>query len=1356
MSVSDAAVIGALRVSLGLDSAQFEAGLKGAREKLGGFKHDIEKIDLGGALKSVFDTSRVKLFEEGAVQLRVFGSALEKLGGIGIAAGVAIGGAALAFEEAKKAFESGDAIYKAAERLHVTTDALQEFRLATRAAGGDMAGADAAIGDFSVTLGKASAGLPKSLRAFQELFGKNFTADDVKRLGDTGEALQTITDKIAKLGSNTQKDAVIQQLGLEGMKPLIEGGSEAMAHFLEEAKASGQVMDSGVLKHAHEMNDQFEKLTGRIGVDLKSAFVELGPALLKIVGAAASLADEIAKIVDALSSIENKTTAGLKSNIVNASQQRDDLVAKFGPETFKASPQRRGVQVTFDSLSKIIEESGAELSVRAKDQPAASGTANLIDTTKHHQKTDQSDTAIDAAVKAELAARLALTGDINEIARIKGLEIDAETRAARDRLAQQVKSGSVKPAAAAKISDLIQATDDEKKQALARETVTKLDQQEIAQRQTTASYTDKIASITAGLASSAAARNTIETRRLASDQADETDRVSRETAERVTAGEIDEAERQRRLALLAQAQSAEQDAQAQQNRRRLSDEAAAKDKDALALQTDILSAQAALTQSGFARAVIEQKILLLQQEEERQHVELVANRGLELGYSAEEVRAAKDRLAALPKIQADQRRLAAQNISLVDAVSEAINAVGNFKSAISNHDWAGIFNSLQQTIELIRSSFKANGLLGGLATAGTVAGSLIGGRTGNAIGAGAGIAGLGIAAGGYLASSALGASAAAAVGQAALLGTSAGLAPLVGTLAAALPVIGIVAGAAVLLSSLLGGKPTNAGAGIDLTTGALSGDKRTSETEQAAKTAADAILQGETALKAAGITLGQTITGLVVGTRDQSQIYTSAGKTLKTAVGDGAAAVEAALKATLEGATYVDDTQKKLVESMLATGKSFDEINTALQGFAAAQTLKQALSDAILQITDPQAYDLSQVQKNIDDQAKQFQAAADAGYITADALAGLTTQLATLKGLQIDQVMAKYASAIDQAAQSAVDNARGVLQTAYDAQASAIQGSINQFQSLADALAAYQDTLTGQGATPAANFEQLKRDFQNTSSLAAQGDPGALGRLQSVSDAYLRAAQAVEPTAEAYAKDLAAVRRSVSDALKADEAQINYQRAQLDALNKEVDGLLTVNTSVLSVRDAVVALQAALAALGSRGAAAGVPASFGQPGTAQFAVSALAALGPTAAAGPFDAGKYLADNKDVAKYAADHGLDPAAFAAQHYAGTGQFEIAAGLRKFAGGGQFKVGGVGGVDSQLVQFMASPNETVTVANPGQDWGGTGSAAMAGAIAQLSQRIAANETHAAKTARRIDDLFLLMRRVTRDGDSLVTVAA
>lgn len=70
----------------------------------------------------------------------------------------------------------------------------------------------------------------------------------------------------------------------------------------------------------------------------------------------------------------------------------------------------------------------------------------------------------------------------------------------------------------------------------------------------------------------------------------------------------------------------------------------------------------------------------------------------------------------------------------------------------------------------------------------------------------------------------------------------------------------------------------------------------------------------------------------------------------------------------------------------------------------------------------------------------------------------------------------------------------------------------------------------------------------------------------------------------------------------------------------------------------------------------------------------------------------------------------------------------GLFGFANGGQFQVGGAGGVDSQLVAFKASPNETVSITKPGQGRGGTvvyapvidARGADQGAIARLQRQM------------------------------------
>lgn len=82
--------------------------------------------------------------------------------------------------------------------------------------------------------------------------------------------------------------------------------------------------------------------------------------------------------------------------------------------------------------------------------------------------------------------------------------------------------------------------------------------------------------------------------------------------------------------------------------------------------------------------------------------------------------------------------------------------------------------------------------------------------------------------------------------------------------------------------------------------------------------------------------------------------------------------------------------------------------------------------------------------------------------------------------------------------------------------------------------------------------------------------------------------------------------------------------------------------------------------------------------------------------------------KDLAKLAANKLLKTLLGDGTAGGGGGLLGVALKGLKLPGlatGGSFKVGGAGGVDSQLVAFRASPNETVDVRKPGQDGGGGG---------------------------------------------------
>ncbi|MCR5875175.1 hypothetical protein LRS10_13840 [Phenylobacterium sp. J426] len=652
--------------------------------------------------------------------------------------------------------------------------------------------------------------------------------------------------------------------------------------------------------------------------------------------------------------------------------------------------------------------------------------------------------------------------------------------------------------------------------------------------------------------------------------------------------------------------------------------------------------------------------------------------------------------------------------SLLQSLDDVIFGFQQLRYSLSRGDWSGALQGLLGTIGGIRGAFASGGMGGGISAIGTVAGQVIGGRTGQAIGGGLGLAGLGMGIGGMLSSGA----AAGTIGT--LLGggvLGAGVANGIMAIAGLAGPIGIAAGALYAAAKLfnIGGKPSNAGAGLDLRTGALSGNKRTSETEQAAKAAGDAILEAQKTFEAAGIKLGDTITGLVIGTRDLTQVYTASGRTLTSAVGDAAAATDAAVKAMLDGANFASEAQEKLVRSMLAAGKGFDEIAASLQAYQVAQGLGQSIADEILRLTEPRKYDIQQVERAAEAQRKAVEEAVKAGYLTAEQSLDVLEKLAQLTGLQLAEVEKQYgqtSSAADianrkreleialmeasgdaagalaarradeLAALRAIDPVLADLRARYFAltdvaaaqaevdriveaqrqkQRQELQETVSRLKALTGSLRDFRKELfLGSSAmlTPQQQYAAAKVEFERTATLAKARDRDAMERLQSVSEAYLKAAEEVAPTAEAYGRDLQAVRAAVASTETIATNELNAAEAALATLENISSG---VDELVLAMNN--------------------LAAAFAK----------LEAL-PPGAAGGIDVARYLANNPDLkANWEAggvmrELGATLEEAAREHYARTGKSEIAAGLRHYARGG-FHPGGLRLVGEEGAEIEAT---------------------------------------------------------------------
>lgn len=389
-------------------------------------------------------------------------------------------------------------------------------------------------------------------------------------------------------------------------------------------------------------------------------------------------------------------------------------------------------------------------------------------------------------------------------------------------------------------------------------------------------------------------------------------------------------------------------------------------------QLDLLGSQRDLNRSATGRNRVELEILKAQHQIERLKLE-------EIVASSQSTKAEKEiarsRLRVLEQIQANEVELAGRGTTLADTLNEMIDEGRGFADAIGSRDWGRAFARFSQMLSALSEAGGGGGFLGQLASS-----------ISNAVPAVAALASLSRIINPQIAK---------------VLGMDAKQQRNAGTFG--------------LLGALVGGKASNHGAGIGLTPdglGPITGSRRNDETVGAVTSAGNTVLDGQALIRQLGATLTATVTGLVIGTRDPSQIYLSNGQTLTAAVGDTAAAAETALKAVLAGATFADKAQESLVQSMLAAGKGFDSITEALGAYAQAQGIPRAIEDAILQLSDPKAWAVEELRRNQEATRKELKAAADAGYLTAVQFESASARLAVLEGLQLDDVLAQFAEAV--------------------------------------------------------------------------------------------------------------------------------------------------------------------------------------------------------------------------------------------------------------------------------------------------------------------------------------------------------
>lgn len=258
------AVIGALRVVLGMDTAQFDKDAGKARAKANA---------LGSALKS----------------------------GLAIAAGAATAAAGALGIAIQSTIDKADDMSKAAAKVGVPIEELSRLKYAADLSGVSFEGLQASIGKVSRAMNDAKNGSKTALATFDQL-GVSATNVDGS-LRPVSDVLKDVSDKFAGMPDGAEKTALAMQLmGRSGanMIPLLNGGSAALESLMAEADTFGQVFSKEMGANAEAFNDNISRLQGAVGSLAASLTTALLPALVQMSDFAVSLAQGFSSLDPAL------------------------------------------------------------------------------------------------------------------------------------------------------------------------------------------------------------------------------------------------------------------------------------------------------------------------------------------------------------------------------------------------------------------------------------------------------------------------------------------------------------------------------------------------------------------------------------------------------------------------------------------------------------------------------------------------------------------------------------------------------------------------------------------------------------------------------------------------------------------------------------------------------------------------------------------------------------------------------------------------------------------------------------------------------------------------------------------------
>ena len=188
------------------------------------------------------------------------------------------------YELTEKTAEYGHEVELAAQKTGMSTDAVQEWGVASKMAGGSMEGMIQGLRKFSQEIVHAEEGQKQSVDGFNKL---GIAADDLKGM-KIDDLMLKIADSFKEHADGANKDALaVQMFGRAGLTliPILNLGREGIQQYKEMAHQLGAVMSKEDVEssanfavHLRALGEGMEGMRNRIGISLMPALFSLATA----------------------------------------------------------------------------------------------------------------------------------------------------------------------------------------------------------------------------------------------------------------------------------------------------------------------------------------------------------------------------------------------------------------------------------------------------------------------------------------------------------------------------------------------------------------------------------------------------------------------------------------------------------------------------------------------------------------------------------------------------------------------------------------------------------------------------------------------------------------------------------------------------------------------------------------------------------------------------------------------------------------------------------------------------------------------------------------------------------------------